>query len=129
MRWWTSMVSPISNFGRSSRSPPSTSVRYLFFMAHVLSGLFARGIGPRGWAGPTPMFRLLAPPLGNRPVVAAEQDVRHRHAAELARPGVLRVLQPAGVVAVRLLDHTLGVTEDARHVADDRVDDHHRRHL
>ena len=40
---------------------------------------------------------LFAPPLRDGRVVAAQQDLRHLHAAEHPRPGVLRVLQPARV--------------------------------
>ena len=50
--------------------------------------------------------RLFAPPAGDGLVIAAQQDLRHRHAAEHARPGVLRILQPARL-AVRFLRHAL----------------------
>src|SRR5207248_8238468 len=80
-------------------------------------------------SGPAAVFGLLASPTGDRTVVAAEQDVGHRHAAELARPGVLRVLEAAGGVAVRFLDQALLVAEHAGHVPYDRVDNHHRRHF
>ena len=62
-------------------------------------------------------------------MVAAEQDVGHRHAAELARPGVLRVLKATGGVAVRFLDQASLVAEHAGHVPHDRVDHDHRRHF
>jgi len=61
-------------------------------------------------------------------VVAAEKEVGHLHAAEDARAGVLRILQPAGF-AVRLLDDALLITKDAGHIAHDRVDHDHGRHL
>src|SRR5262249_37806571 len=102
MRTWTSTVSPTSNLGRSSRWPPSTRAMYLFFMTRFRPGR-------------APEAGLLPPPICDRPVVAAQEHVRDGHAAENARPRILRVLQPTGPVAVRLLDDAGRISKDARH--------------
>src|SRR6516162_4437843 len=143
MRRWTSTVSPIwkssrwrvSSFSTSlpclsfsftlyltidSICWPSTRATYLFFMVGLLSYLIV--------PGPAAGLGLLAAPFGDRRVVAAKQDVGHRHAAELPGARVLRVLQPPGL-AVRFLGDALGVAEHAGHVSDYSINHHHRRHL
>src|SRR5262249_8441512 len=99
---------------------PSTRATNLFFMVGVLSCRVAPGLAAR-------LGLLAAPPRDGR-VVAAEQDVRHRHAAEFAGAGGLRVCQPPGP-AVRLLGNALWVAEDAGHVSDYSIDHDHRRPL
>src|SRR4051794_27817494 len=117
MRRWTSTVSPISKSSMcrvssfSTSLPclsfsftlyltidsicwPSTRATNLFFMVGFLSCRVVPGLAAR--------LGLLAAPPGDGRVVAAEQDVGHRHAAEFAGAGVLRVFQPPGL-AVRLL--------------------------
>src|SRR5262245_22371065 len=132
MRWWTSTVSPISNFGIAGlRDVPSTRLISLFFMTFALFHLFhfvcfSLFAGPGALAGA--MFGHLASPAGHRRVIAAQKDVGHLHAAKDARPRVLRVLQPPRL-AMGLLRHAVRVAEHAGDVPPDRVDDHHRRHL
>src|SRR2546421_1792988 len=111
MRTWTSTLSPISKRGMSFlAAAPSTRAINRFFM--VITFLL-RGARRAPAAGQG----LFVPPAGDGLVIAAEQDLRDGHAAEDAGAGVLRVLQPAGVV-VRFLRQALGVAEHARHVAD-----------
>src|SRR5262249_54993429 len=74
------------------------------------------------------LFGHPASPGGPRGVFAAQRDVGPPHAAKDARPCVLRVLQPPRL-AMGLLRHAVRVAEYAGDVADDRVNDHHRRHL
>src|SRR5436309_8306765 len=100
MRWWTSTVSPISKPGTSFfAAAVSTRAISRFFMA--LTFLLV-SVLTRQARTPGPRQGLFRPPAGHLPVVAAQEHLGHLHAAEDARPGVLRVLQPAGVV-VRLL--------------------------
>src|SRR3954447_11808237 len=80
---------------------------------------------PRG-----PQLALLAPPILDAPVVAGEQDVGHAPAAELGRPRVVRILEPAVELGGEALDLTRLVrAERARQAARDRVHEHHRRQL
>ena len=61
-------------------------------------------------------------------MVAAEQDVGHRHAAKDAGAGVLRVLEFSSL-AVRFFGEAFRITEHARHVTNYRIDHNHGRHL
>src|SRR4051812_28974457 len=72
------------------------------------------------------LVALLLAPFRNRLMVPAQEDLRHFQAAELTRPGVLRILDPA-LFAVRLVGRTLLVSQYAGYEADHRVDHHHRR--
>src|SRR5262245_17800426 len=127
MRWCTSTWSPISNADRSVFScVSSTRAMNLFFMVPFLLGRGPLGSEARRRAAAG--LGLFAAPAGDGLVVAAEQHLRHLHAAEDARPRVLRVLQPPRL-GVRLLRQAGGVAQHARHVADDGVDHLHRRHL
>src|SRR5581483_2373469 len=143
MRRWTSTVSPIWKSSRWRVSSFSTSLPCLSFSftlyltidsicwpstratnLFVMVGLLSYRIAPGRAAGQ----RLLAAPFGDGRVVAAEQDVGHRHAAELAGARVLRVLQPPGL-AVRFLDDAFRVAEHTGHISDYSIDHDHRRHL
>jgi hypothetical protein len=65
--------------------------------------------------------RLLAPPAGDRLVVAGEEDLRHGEATELGRARVLRVLEQAA--AEGFLARRLFVAENTGDEAADGVDD------
>src|SRR4029079_12780873 len=70
-----------------------------------------------------PQITLLLPPLCHRLMVPAEEDFRHLQPAEVAGPGVLRVLQ-AALFAVALVG---GAGFVAQHPGDEpnhRVDHH-----
>src|SRR5262245_55585899 len=64
--------------------------------------------------------RLLAPPPGDRGVIAREQHVRHARAPELRRPRVLRTLEQTA--HERVVGGRGGVAEHARQQPDDRVE-------
>src|SRR5262245_64317226 len=76
----------------------STSVKILFFMVRLLACGAAARLG------------LLASPAGDFLVIAAQQHLRHGHAAEDTGPGVLRVFEAARL-GVRLLREALRVAE------------------
>src|SRR5690242_18383431 len=138
-RWrWPSMtlkctrsVSPALNWGNSRswrRSMSSMTVMTGW------SGRKSRGMVPdpgrASQVRPGPAARLLLAPARHLAVVAGEEHGRHRPAAELLRPGVMRVLGPAlerlgeGVLKVALV-----APEGARELAGDGVEDGHRGHL
>src|SRR5947209_16705688 len=87
---------------------------------------------------PSPLFHtrtlpaaglgLFTPPAGHGFMVAADQHLRHRHAAKHPRSGILRIFNPAGV-AVAFLGDTLRVAQNTRHIADHGIDQHHGRHF
>src|SRR4051812_22680884 len=110
MRVATSTVSPTWNFGGSFfRWACSTPLRMLFvmilspifcfFAMHASGGRLVLSVQPRlpqvGPSVPRPRLPLLQSPLRDQRVVAAQQHVRHAHAAIFARLGVLRILQQA----------------------------------
>jgi len=75
------------------------------------------------------LLALLAPPLGDRLMVAAEQHVGHGVPAVLARPGVLGKLEPAVLLGERVVLAALLVSQHVGDQANDAVDHRHRRHL
>src|SRR5262249_27791092 len=127
MRTWTSTWSPTWNSGTSFlRAASSTRALSRFFMAvtflfHRLRWLVqalpsAAGLG------------LFASPAGDGRVIAAKQDLRDFHAAENARPSVLRILQAAWL-AVGLLAGAGRVAQDAGHQPNHGINHHHGRHF
>src|SRR5262245_7278919 len=127
MRWCTSTWSPMSNSATSFLSPgSSTRAISLFFMTFsfvLLTGFSLILFGPAA-AG----FGLLPPPFGDFRVIAAQQNLGHRHAAKFARPRILGILY-ATRLAMRFVLDALLVAEHAGHVADDGVDDDHGGHF
>ena len=72
---------------------------------------------------------VLSPPGVDPTVVAGEQNLRHRPAAELGRPRVVRVLQPAVQRGGEALDLAGALGERARKPPYDRVEERQRRDL
>ena len=113
MRVCTSTVSPTSNCGTSCLEVGLLDVfddfvghgtlrsagKYQSLISNFIFGLFVLQVRlPQVRPALLRSFlSLLQPPLGDRRVVAAEQDVRDAHPAKLPRAGVLRILeQPVG---------------------------------
>src|SRR4051794_22715379 len=117
IRTWTSTVSPISKCGTVCfMLDCSTSSRNAFCMA----GSTLRGSGR--------FSTMVAPPAGDRGVVAAEQDVGDGVPPELPGAGVLRVFQ-APVGAERLILRAGRIAQHAGDQPHHRVDDDHGRDL
>src|SRR5262245_19743306 len=57
--------------------------------------------------------RLLAAPEPDRLMVPGEEDLRHCHAPNLRRPGVMWIFQQS--IRERFLNDRIGITQDARH--------------
>ena len=74
-----------------------------------------------------PLQTLARAPRGDLGVVAAAQHLRHRAALPRLGAGILRVLEPAGPMA--LAGVALGVRQDPRHHAADAVRDDHGAEL
>ncbi len=72
---------------------------------------------------------LLGSPLGDRFVIAAQQDFGNRVAAKLSRSCVLGKLEQPISATERIVNVTLFVAENARQEPDDRVDNYHRGYL
>src|SRR3954467_11390942 len=71
---------------------------------------------------------LLSPAIDLR-VIAREQYVGHRPAAELRRPGVVRVLKLSAELGRERLQLPRALRERTRQAARDRIDEHHRRQV
>src|SRR4029079_6821205 len=127
----TRSVSPALNWGNSRswrRSMSSMTVMTGW------SGRQSRGMVSdhrrASQVRPGPAARLLLAPARDLAVVAGQEHGRHRPAAELLRPGVVRVLGPAlERLGERVLEVALVAPERARELAGDGVEDGHRRHL
>src|SRR6266702_2888683 len=129
MVMWTSTWSPMVKSATFSLRPPASTrpINRFFMFASVFCSL-GNILLFRHVPASAACLRLPAPPFGNRLVVAAQQDFGNLHPAENARPCILRILDQTGH-AVRFLVHALLVAQHSRHIADHRVDHHHRRHF